>query len=390
MIQSSSRSVSLLINDQNLEEDQRLIQKTAYEFAEQELAPNAAEWDENKHFPLDVYKKAAELGFAGIYVSEKYGGCGLGRLEATLIFEGLSTGCVGSSAYISIHNMCAWMIDQFGNEEQKQRWLPEMCLFEKFSSYCLTEPDSGSDAQAMKTFAKEEGDYFVLNGSKAFISAAGASDYYLIMCKTGEKEVSCILVEKGTPGLSFGKNEFKMGWNVQPTRLVILEDCKVPKGNLIGSRGQGFKIALQGLDGGRLNIAACSLGGAARCLDTATDYIKGRKQFGRPLADNQHLQFKLAQMAIELEASRLMVRHAARLLTDKSPNYTMYCAMAKKLATDRCFDIVNDALQMHGGYGYLKEYPIERFLRDLRVHQILEGTNEIMMHIIQRTLLKDA
>ena len=219
-----------------------------------------------------------------------------------------------------------------------------MCAFEKSSSYCLTEPDSGSDAQAMKTFAKEDGDYFILNGSKAFISGAGSTDLYLVMCKTGEKEISCIMVEKGTPGLSFGKNEIKMGWNVQPTRLVILEDCKVPKSNLIGKRGQGFKIALSGLDGGRLNIASCSLGGAAKCLDVATDYIKGRKQFGKPLAENQHLQFKLANMAIELESSRLMVRHAARLLTEKAPNSTMYCAMAKKVATDRCFDVVNDAL----------------------------------------------
>ena len=240
--------------------------------------------------------------------------------------------------------MCAWMIDQFGTEEQKERWLPELCTFDKFTSYCLTEPDSGSDAQSMKTFAKEDGDHFILNGSKAFISGAGSSDLYLIMCKTGEKEVSCIAVEKGTPGLSFGKNEIKMGWNVQPTRLVILEDCKVPKTNLIGKRGQGFKIALSGLDGGRLNIASCSIGGAAKCLDIATDYIKGRKQFGHPLADNQHLQFKLAGMGIELENSRLMVRHAARLLNDKAPNYTMYCAMAKKVATDRCFDVVNDAL----------------------------------------------
>jgi alkylation response protein AidB-like acyl-CoA dehydrogenase len=264
-----------------------------------------------------------------------------------------------------------------------------MSSFDVFSSYCLTEPDSGSDAQAMKSFAKDNGDHFVLNGSKAFISGAGSSDLYVVMVKTGEKETSCLLVEDGSEGLSFGANEHKLGWNVQPTRVVSFDDVKVPKKNLLGKQGQGFKIALSGLDGGRVNIASCSLGGAAASLAHTTDYIKQRKQFGAPIANNQYLQFKLAQMATDLEASRLMVRHGAKLCGEKAPEYTMYCAMAKKFATDKCFDIVNDCLQMHGGYGYLQDYPIERYLRDLRVHQILEGTNEIMMHIIQRSLLKD-
>ena len=285
--------------------------------------------------------------------------------------------------------MCAWMLDQFASNELKEKYLHRLTKFELFSSYCLTEPDSGSDAQAMKSFAKDNGDHFVLNGSKAFISGAGTSDVYVVMCKTGEKEVSCLLVEKSMPGVSFGANEHKLGWNVQPTRVVNFDEVKVPKSNLIGQRGQGFKIALQGLDGGRLNIASCSLGGAAVCIDTTTKYIKQRKQFGQSISQNQHIQFKLAHMATELEASRLMVRHGARLITEKAPNYTMYCAMAKQYATDKCWFIVNDCLQMHGGYGYLQDYPIERFLRDLRVHQILEGTNEIMMHIVQRTLLKD-
>lgn len=349
----------------------------------------AAEWDETKHFPLDVYQRAAEMGFAGIYVSEEYGGCGLGRLEASLIFEALATGCVGSSAYLSIHNMCSWMIDTYGNEEQKQQYLPGLTTMEQFSSYCLTEPNSGSDAASMRTFAEDKGDHWLLNGQKMFISGAGASDVYIIMAKTSEKDISCFIVEKDHEGISFGKNEDKMGWNVQPTKTVILEDCKVPKENLLGGVGQGFKIAMSGLDGGRVNIASCSLGGAAFCLDTAQNYIKERKQFGKPLAANQHLQFKLADMATDLEASRLMVRNAADMVTEKTNNYTMYAAMAKKFATEKCSGIVNDALQMHGGYGYLKEYPIERYYRDLRVHEILEGTSEVMQIITSRTLLKD-
>lgn len=286
--------------------------------------PNAAEWDEKKHFPKDVIKEAADMGFAGIYVREDVGGVGLGRLEASLIFEALSTGCVGTSAYISIHNMCAWMIDVYGNEEQRQKYLPQMTTFDLFSSYCLTEPNSGSDAIAMKSFAEDKGDHWLLNGSKAFISGAEDSDIYLVMCKTGEKEVSCLIVEKGMEGLKFGKNEHKMGWNVQPTKAVIFEDCKVPKENLLGSQGQGFKIAMSGLDGGRVNIASCSLGGAAFCLETATQYIKTRKQFGNTLSTFQYLQFKLSQMATDLEASRLMVRNAANLMDENHKDKTMY------------------------------------------------------------------
>mmetsp|Transcript_16011 Transcript_16011/g.18598 ORF Transcript_16011/g.18598 Transcript_16011/m.18598 type:complete len:319 (+) Transcript_16011:48-1004(+) len=308
---TSKRSVSLLVNSNNLTEEQGMIQDVAMNFSKTNLMPNAAEWDEKKHFPKDVMKQAAGCGFAGIYVNEDVGGSGLGRLEASLIFEALSTGCVGSSSYISIHNMCAWMIDTYGTKEQRQKYLPQMCVFDLFSSYCLTEPNSGSDAIGMKSFAVDKGDHFVLNGSKAFISNAGESDLYLVMCKTGEKEVSCLILEKGMKGLGFGKNEIKMGWNVQPTRAVIFEDCKVPKANLLGKRGEGFKIAMSGLDGGRVNIASCSLGGAAFCLETATQYIKTRKQFGKPLAEFQYLQFKLAQMATDLEASRLMVRNAA-------------------------------------------------------------------------------
>lgn len=385
----AQRSVSLLVNQQNLTEEQIMIQDSAMSFAKSHLMPNAAEWDEKKHFPKDIIKEAADYGFAGIYVRDDVGGVNLGRIEASLIFESLSTGDVGTAAYISIHNMCAWMIDTYGNEDQRQKFLPDMCTFEKFSSYCLTEPNSGSDAIAMKSFAVDKGDYFLLNGEKAFISGAEESDVYVVMCRTGEKEISCLIVEKGTEGLKFGKNEVKMGWNVQPTKAVIFEDCKVPKENLLGERGQGFKIAMSGLDGGRVNIASCSLGGAAFCLDTATQYIKTRKQFGKTLSESQYLQFKLAQMGTDLEASRLMVRNAARLIDEKHQDKTMYCAMAKFFATERCFDIVNYALQMHGGYGYLREYPIERFLRDLRVHQILEGSSEVMQIITSRALLKD-
>jgi alkylation response protein AidB-like acyl-CoA dehydrogenase len=383
------RSVSLLVNSQNLTDEQKMIQESAMSFAKTHLMPNAAEWDEKKHFPKDVIKEAADYGFAGIYVSEDVGGVGLGRIEASLIFEALSTGCVGTSAYISIHNMVAWMIDTYGNEEQRKRFIPEMTTFDKFSSYCLTEPNSGSDAIAMKSFAEDKGDHFLLNGSKAFISGAGESDLYLVMCKTGEKEVSCLVVEKDTKGLSFGKNEIKMGWNVQPTKAVTFEDWKIPKENLLGNRGDGFKFAMSGLDGGRVNIASCSLGGAAFCLETATQYIKTRKQFGKTLSNFQYLQFKLAQMATDLEASRLMVRNAANLMDQNHKDKTMYWAMAKHFATEKCYGVVNYALQMHGGYGYLREYPIERYLRDLRVHEILEGSSEVMQIITSRALLRD-
>jgi len=284
--------------------------------------------------------------------------------------------------------MVSWMIYQFGNEEQKKKWLPSLTKFDLFSSYCLTEPNSGSDAAAMQTFAKDMGDHYIINGSKAFISGGGVSDLYAVMCKTGEKEISCIIVEKGTKGLEFGKNEKKLGWSNQPTTMVIFEDCKVPKENLIGQKGHGFKYAMQGLDGGRINISSCSLGGAAFALETATEYIKSRKQFGKPIANFQYIQFKLAEYATLLEASRLMVRNAAIMYDQQDEKKSLYAAMAKQFANSHCFDIVNYALQMHGGYGYLKEYPIERILRDLRVHQILEGTNEVMLLIISRQLLK--
>ena len=320
----NSRSVSLLVNSHGLTEEQKMIQEAAVNFSDAFLAPNAAEWDSKKHFPKDIIKEAADYGFAGIYVRDDVGGVNLGRMEASLIFEALSTGCVGTSAYISIHNMCAWMIDVYGNQEQREKYLPDMVTFDKFASYCLTEPNSGSDAIAMKSIAEDKGDYFLLNGEKAFISGAEDGDVYLVMCKTGPKETSCLIVDKGTKGLKFGKNEHKMGWNVQPTKAVIFEDCKIPKENLLGERGQGFKIAMSGLDGGRVNIASCSLGGAAFCLDTATQYIKTRKQFGQPLANFQYLQFRLAQMATDLEASRLMVRNAARMMDEKNKDKTMY------------------------------------------------------------------
>jgi alkylation response protein AidB-like acyl-CoA dehydrogenase len=385
-----SRNINMYMDANGLTEEQKSIQESAYNFAKNELYPHAKEWDEKKIFPKDVYKKAAELGFAAIYVNEKYGGSALGRLEASLIFEGLSTGCVGSSAYLSIHNMCCWMIDEYGTEEQKEKWLPHMSTLDSFASYCLTEPNSGSDAMSLKTSAVSDGDDFILNGTKAFIS--GDSDIFLVMCRTGEKEISCIAVERKEAfgkGLSFGKNESKMGWNVQPTQMVIFEQCRVPKRNLIGKLGQGFKIAMSGLDGGRINIASCSLGGAAFCFETAKEYIKQRRQFNKPLSDFQYLQFKIAEMATDLQASRSVTRLAAISIDNNSSDKTVYSAMAKSFATEKCFNIVNDALQLHGGYGYLKEYPIERYFRDLRVHMILEGTNEIMKMIISRNILNN-
>jgi isobutyryl-CoA dehydrogenase len=322
-----------------------------------------------------------------IYVNDKYGGSNLGRLEASLIFEALSTGCVGSSAYISIHNMCSWMIDTYGNEEQKTKWLPKLATFDIFASYCLTEPGSGSDAMSLQTTAKVDGGDFIINGQKAFIS--GKSDVNLVMCRTGENEISCIAVEHDTKGLSAGKNENKMGWNVQPTQMLFFDNCRVPQRNLIGQKGSGFKIAMSGLDGGRINIASCSLGGAAQCLEMAKEYTKTRKQFKQPLSEFQHIQFKLAEMATTLEVSRRIVRFAAQAIDNQSADKTSYAAMAKYFATEKCFDVVNDALQLHGGYGYLKDYQIERYFRDLRVHMILEGTNEIMRYIISKNMLKN-
>ena len=378
--------------DFELNEDQRLFQDTARAFAKDVLEPNAAHWDEESHFPVAELRQAAELGFAGIYVRDDVGGVGLGRLESTIIFEELSAACPSTAAFISIHNMASWMIDNWGTEEQRRKWLPRLTTMELIASYALTEPGAGSDASSLRTKAVKDGDHYVLNGSKAFISGGGRSDIYVCMVRTGEdgpKGISCIVVENGTPGPSFGAQEKKMGWKSQPTSMVNFDNCRVPVANRIGAEGEGFKIAMMGLDGGRLNIGACSLGGARACLERAISYTKERKQFGQAIADFQATQFKLADMATDLEAARLMIRSAAVAVNEKLPGATTKAAMAKRFATDVCFDIVNDALQLHGGYGYIKEYPIERFLRDLRVHQILEGTNEIMRVIISRQILKD-
>ena len=378
--------------DFGLSEEQRLIQDTARQFAADHFAPNAEKWDAESHFPEDELRAAAALGFAGIYIGEDVGGSGLTRLDAALIFEELAAGCTSTAAYISIHNMASWMIDRFGSDEQRRRWLPKLCAMEHFASYCLTEPGAGSDAAALRSRAVRDGDHYVLNGSKAFISGGGRSDIYVVMARTsddGARGISTFVVEAGTPGLSFGAQEKKMGWKSQPTATVNFDNCRIPARNRIGAEGDGFKIAMMGLDGGRLNIGACSLGGARRCLDEAKWYIRDRKQFGKPLSAFQALQFKIADMATDLEAARLLLHKAATKLDAKSPDATMYCAMAKRMATDVGFTVVNDALQLHGGYGYLKDYPIERFLRDVRVHQILEGTNEIMRVIVARKLLEE-
>ncbi|WP_425062836.1 isobutyryl-CoA dehydrogenase [Pyruvatibacter mobilis] len=375
-----------------LTEDQRAFFDTARDFADKELAPNAAQWDAEAIFPVETMRKAAELGFAGIYVRDDVGGSGLSRLDAALIFEALSMGCTSTAAYISIHNMASWMIDTFGSDEQRQKWLPRLTSMDLIASYCLTEPGAGSDAASLKSKAVRDGDHYVINGAKAFISGSGTSDIYVCMIRTGDEGaggVSCIVVEKGTPGLSFGANEKKMGWNSQPTAAVIFEDCRVPVCNLIGAEGDGFKIAMKGLDGGRLNIGACSIGTAQTALDAAMAYAKDRNQFGKAIASFQATQFKLADMETELEAARLLLRQAATKLDQKMPDATKHCAMAKRLATDTGFNVVNQALQIHGGYGYLKDYQMERHLRDVRVHQILEGTNEIMRVIISREMLKD-
>ncbi len=374
----------------DLNEDQRAIRDMALSFAQEELAPKALEWDQEKHFPVDVLRKAAELGMGGIYIGEEYGGSGLTRMDAALIFEALSTGCPSVAAFISIHNMATWMIDRFANDEQRARYVPSLCTMEKIASYCLTEPAAGSDAAALKMRAVRDGDHYILNGVKQFISGAGASDVYVVMARTGDEGaggVSTFIVDKGTPGLSFGANEKKMGWNAQPTRQVICEDCRVPASNRVGEEGFGFKIAMAGLDGGRLNISACSLGGAQAALDKAAAYMGDRKAFGKRLADFQALQFRLADMAIDVEAARTFLWRAASALDAKDPDATKLCAMAKKFTTDACFEVANQALQLHGGYGYLAEYGIEKIVRDLRVHQILEGTNEIMRLIVSRKLL---
>lgn len=378
--------------DFSLTEDQRAFQDMASAFARDEMEPYAREWDEASHFPVDTLQKAAALGFGGIYVRDDVGGSALTRTDAAIIFEELSKGCTSTAAYISIHNMAAWMIDTYGSDEVRQKFLPGLCSMETFASYCLTEPGAGSDAASLRTKAEDDGDHYVLNGSKAFISGGGVSDVYVTMVRTGgdgPKGITCIAVEKDTPGLSFGAQEVKLGWKSQPTAQVNFQDCRVPKANRVGSEGEGFKIAMAGLDGGRLNIGACSLGAAQTCLERTIAYMKDRKQFGRAIAEFQALQFRLADMATELEAARLLLHKAARLVDAKAPDATRTAAMAKRLATDTGFKVVNEALQLHGGYGYLRDYPIERYLRDVRVHQILEGTNEIMRMIVARDLLKD-
>ncbi|WP_040794759.1 acyl-CoA dehydrogenase family protein [Nocardia higoensis] len=373
-----------------LDEDERAIRDTARDFADEFLAPNALEWDEKKHFPVDVLRKAGPLGLGGIYVREDMGGSGLRRLDAVRIFEQLSTGCPAVAAYISIHNMATWMIDAYGTEEQRARWLPGLTSMELLGSYALTEPGVGSDAAALSTKAVRDGDDYILNGAKQFISGAGANDVYVMMVRTGEdgaRGISALIIPADTPGLSVGPNEKKMGWNAQPTRQVILEDARVPVANRLGEEGDGFRIAMNGLNGGRLNIAACSMGGAQAALDKTVPYLTERTAFGKPLVANQALQFDLADMRTELEAARTLLWRAAAALDADAPDKVELCAMAKRFATDVGFEVANKALQLHGGYGYLAEYGLEKIVRDLRVHQILEGTNEIMRVVVARSVV---
>ncbi len=377
--------------DFELNEDQRAIQDMAERFAEEHLAPYSAEWDETETLPKETLRKAAELGFASIYIRDDVGGSGLGRMEAALIFEALSAGDVAVASFLSIHNMASWMIDRFGSEEQRQEWLPKLANMDLIASYCLTEPGSGSDAAALSTKAVIDGDHYVLNGAKQFISGAGYSDIYVTMVRTGDDSpsgVSCLIIPKDAPGVSFGAMEKKMGWKAQPTGQVIFENARVPVANRIGAEGEGFKFAMQGLDGGRINIGACSLGPSGKSIELTKQYLKERKQFGKPLAAFQGLQFMLADMQTEHDAAQLMIYRAAHALDNGLPNTSMKSAMAKRFATDACFKVVNDALQLHGGYGYLKDYPFERWVRDLRVHQILEGTNQIMRVIVSRDMLR--
>ena len=375
----------------DLTDDQLAIQDMARKFTADRITPNAARWDEEKQFPRDVVREAGELGFGAIYISEEMGGIALGRLESALIFEALSYGCPSTAAFISVHNMASWMIDKFGGDEIKQRYLPGLVGMVKLGSYCLTEPSSGSDAAALKTTARLEGDHYVVNGTKQFTTGGGVNDVYVTMVRTsdnGAKGISCLVIEKEQDGVSFGANERKLGWNSSPTAQVNFDNVRVPVANRVGAEGDGFKFAMAGLDGGRLNIGACSLGGAQRCLDEAIAYVKDRQQFGTRIADFQNTQFTLADMATDLEAARALLYLAAAKVSANAPDKTRFAAMAKKLASDSGSQIVDQALQMFGGYGYLRDYPIERFWRDLRVHRILEGTNEIMRMIIGRDLLK--
>lgn len=376
--------------DFSLSEDQTAFVDLAKSFAEQEIRPKALDWDANKHFPTDVLEKAGELGFGALYTRDDVGGTGLGRVDSVLIFEALATGCPTIASYISIHNMCCWMIDSYGSAAQREKWCPALASLQSRASYCLTEPGAGSDAAAITTRARREGDFYVLDGQKQFISGAGSSDIYIIMARTGEagpKGISAFLVEAGTEGLSFGANERKMGWNAQPTRTVVMENMRIPAENLLGAEGRGFNIAMSGLNGGRINIAACSLGGAQAAYEASLAYMAERRAFGKALNEMPTLQFRLADMATQLELARTFLYRAAAALDANAPDATVLCAMAKRYVTDACFDVANEALQLHGGYGYLSEYGVEKILRDLRVHQILEGTNEIMRLIVARHIV---
>lgn len=376
-----------------LDDDERAIRDTAREFADEFLAPHALDWDERKHFPVDVLRKSGSIGLGGIYVREEFGGSGLRRLDAVRIFEQLSTGCPSVAAYISIHNMAAWMVDCYGDDEQRRAWLPGLTSMDLLASYALTEPGVGSDAAALTTRAVRDGGDYVLNGSKQFISGSGANDVYVMMVRTsddGGRGISTLIVPANTPGLTVGPNEKKMGWNAQPTRQVVLTDARVPVANRLGAEGDGFRIAMNGLNGGRLNIAACSVGGAQAALEKTVPYLGQRQAFGVPLLDNQGLQFELADMRTKLEASRTLLWRAAAALDDGAPDKVELCAMAKRFATDAGFEVANTALQLHGGYGYLAEYGLEKIVRDLRVHQILEGTNEIMRVVVARSMIATA
>lgn len=374
-----------------LTDEQLQIQEMARQFTADAITPHAGEWDENSIFPRDTIKSAADLGFGSIYVSEESGGIGLGRLESALIMEAMAYGCVATSAFISIHNMATWMIDRFGSQAVKDKYLPSLITMERMASYCLTEPGSGSDAAALKTRAVRDGDHWVVNGTKQFISGAGVNDLYVTMVRTGEdgaKGITCLVIEKDMEGVSFGAKERKLGWNASPTAGVTFENVRVPAENIVGGEGEGFRIAMMGLDGGRLNIGATSLGGAQRCLDEAIKYTKERQQFGKAIADFQNTQFTLADMATELEAARALLYLAAAKVTANAPDKTKFAAMAKRYATDTASSVTDRALQLHGGYGYLKDYPIERFWRDLRVNSILEGTNQVMRMIVGRELTR--
>ncbi|MDG2745148.1 acyl-CoA dehydrogenase family protein [Vibrio parahaemolyticus] len=378
--------------DFELNEDQRAFADTAQQFSLERLAPMAAEWDEKQNFPKDVLREAGELGFLGLYTPEAHGGLGLSRLDASIVFEQLSMGCTSTTAFMTIHNMVSWMVASFATEDVRAKYCPKLVTGEWLGSYCLTEPNAGSDAASLTTTASKKGDTYVLNGGKAFISGAGETDVLVVMARTGEagaKGVSAFVVPAQADGISYGRKEPKMGWNSQPTRAVTFENVIIPASHLLGEEGQGFIFAMKGLDGGRINIATCSVGTAQQALNQATQYMQERKQFGKSLAQFQALQFKLADMATELVAARQLVRYAASKLDRGDPDATTYCAMAKRFATDIGFQICDQALQIYGGYGYIKEYPMERYFRDVRVHQILEGTNEIMRLIIARRLLSE-